>query len=557
MPIKDGYDLQERQYRHKKQYPGIRLWDRSKRRSELGFAFNNIYKVSVIIISLLLLARISNAKINNSKFIIKDDTNGCESDNERALYSAIRRDQVDLVRILMRCNVSKVSFDGKDWGILEPYTYLGVAARYGNEKVAKFLLHHGANVDDEIYRTIDNQDTSQQKTALEEALVYSGSEHAPNPSLLSALLIKGANVSKVNSKVLSSFTYHAAHSTARIVDELELLLLAGLSPDAACDSKGTPLLAKFVNCYLGESIDGVEFARKLIDYGANVFYVDGDGKNYLHKSKSGVLTQLLIDAGLDVNALDQEGKSPLDTCNYSFMHTKAERLVIAGANITQLTLHQEVVISSPFLMQTLVNANLADFSLLDGKGRTPLHIIAFGRFDNHYTVIPSLLDTLEYVLRHTTDVNINSINPVDGSTPLHEAFIWNCLGPSQYTYRPDLVIDEHPQTQVIDMLIDHGAYPQKDFRDRTPLMRLSFSYDNANYAKEIINRYARFEAEYYGIDPEVYKQELLTTLLDDAWMHARMRDFVVLGADPETVAQFWHNVDQSQNLSMSCRGFVS
>jgi ankyrin repeat protein len=40
----------------------------------------------------------------------------------------------------------------------------------------------------------------------------------------------------------------------------------------------------------------------------------------------GVLTQLLIDAGLDVNATDKEGKSPLETCNRSFMHTKAEKL---------------------------------------------------------------------------------------------------------------------------------------------------------------------------------------------------------------------------------------
>jgi hypothetical protein len=79
----------------------------------------------------------------------------------------------------------------------------------------------------------------------------------------------------------------------------------------------------------------------------------------------------------------------------------------------QLTLHHTVVISSPFLMKTLVDANLADFSLLDSNGRTPLHIIAFGRPpENHYIDIPNQLDTLEYVLSHVTDVNINAANPL-------------------------------------------------------------------------------------------------------------------------------------------------
>jgi len=54
--------------------------------------------------------------------------------------------------------------------------------------------------------------------------------------------------------------------------------------------------------------------RRLIDAGADVNAVDEDGRTPLHdaaRTSSGYTIRKLIDAGADVNAVDKDGRTPL------------------------------------------------------------------------------------------------------------------------------------------------------------------------------------------------------------------------------------------------------
>lgn len=58
-----------------------------------------------------------------------------------------------------------------------------------------------------------------------------------------------------------------------------------------------------------------------------------------------------------------------------------------------------------------------------------------------------------------------------------------------------------------NILIHHKAKPLKDTVGRTPLMCMSTHANSLKYTKHIIDLYADYEADYYGLDRQEYKDK--------------------------------------------------
>lgn len=405
-----------------------------------------------------------------------------KKNGEKALYHAAAYDAIDVAKALLECGVSPSCYIETNRALDEQSTPLGIAADRGSERVVELLLNKGVNVDD--YTSVTSLQSN--CTPLRQAIIHIGSGDIPNPKIVSMLLDHGADVHKINPRGLTCLAHHG---DAR---ELELLLKAGLDPNV--DAEGEPLLSRCV------SYGSSELAVVLVNYGANIFYVNERNQTYLHRTRDAILTQALIEKGLDVNALDGKGRTPVECCS----NTKSvEMLVSAGASISKLSMHHHAVLSSIFLTKKLIDEKQANFSSFNNEGKTPLRKLAGSAGLDGY------LKTLKYVLKHIQDLDVNQSSPFGGWTALHEAFSENQGFVNFYDNEiDDKNVAKSEYTQAIDLLIAHGAQPLKDKTGRTPLMCLTLNGFSSSYNSRVIERYYRFEAEFYGVDPEIYKKEL-------------------------------------------------
>lgn len=410
-----------------------------------------------------------------------------DKNGKKALYYAAKYDSAAVAEALISCGISPTEYYEFGGGYPERSTFLGIAAEHGSEHVIELLLNRGVNVDDHTRVTSYQKDC----TPLRQAILHSGSDSKPNPQIVKMLLSHGADVNNINPRGLTCL------ASSGDPDELELLLQAGLSPNVIAEGKS--LLDRCI------SRGNAKLAITLINYGADISYVNENGQTYLHRTRDSMLTKTLIAAfieqGLDVNVADINGRTPVECCSDS---ESIEIMLAAGADLSKLSVHDYPVYSSIILTKQLIDAKLANFSSLDNEGKTPLRkVVSLACTDN-------CLAVLEYILENASDVAINRAGPFGGWTALHEAFAQNQgFVNIDNVAMEDKYVAESNYTKAIDLLIKYGAKPIKDNSGRTPLMCLTFSGFSRGYNSRVIERFYRFEADYYGVDPEIYKKELL------------------------------------------------
>ncbi|KAH8977684.1 ankyrin repeat-containing domain protein [Lactarius hatsudake] len=307
--------------------------------------------------------------------------------------------RVDAVRFLLKHGAHVNS------GLKDLRTPLHMAADVGDPEVARILLEHGADVD-----IRDNYgQVPLHLVSISERDFRSPSDKGGERSIIARLLVK-----------------HHADVNAR-------------------DMYGaTPL-------HFASRHWRFEICRLLLDNGANANARDVRGRNLLHELSQKVpyagvkfqnilsIAELLLKHGVDVNALDEDGATPLHFASSYGMLELARLLLDSGAH-----------------------ANVKNV-----LGQTPLHLVS--QEEGPSNEDPNIARLL---LERVMDVNARDN---DQATPLHFA-----------CYRGNF------ETALV--LLDHGAEVNaRDVDGQTPLLRISLG-QNSRIAQLILERGADVNA---------------------------------------------------------------
>ncbi len=232
------------------------------------------------------------------------------------------------------------------------------AASKGQLVVARFLLEHGANV--------DQQTSDDQGPAL---LIAASHGHK---SMVELLLSKGANPN-VKSRGGTTALHEAA--SKGFVSIVEVLLASKAEVDARNDKEETPL-----HLTIAAGQDAV--VEALLQHGADVNARRGNGDTPLHfaagRSDAGLIA-LLLNRGADINARNESGAPPLWAALESGRVESARTLLEKGASVDfavagMSPIHQAVQRDSVELVQLLLE-HKAQADLPNNDGVTPLQSV--------------------------------------------------------------------------------------------------------------------------------------------------------------------------------------
>lgn len=411
------------------------------------------------------------AVLDDKAEVVRDIYNAgllTQEDGEQALIYAAKHNAPKVAMILLVLGVSPNAYRNDE-------TALGRAAENGHRDIAKLLLENGAEVD-KYTSTSSYSDC----TPLKKAIIRRGYQPS-NPSLIALLLEYGAKLDKLNENDLIHLVKQGEP------EDLVILLQNGFNPNSLCEGK--PLLDRCL------AYKKTALAMKLIEYGADVTFIDNEGRSYLHRSYDLKLTRLFVDKDLNIELNDQKGQTPIESVDMK----SAEFLAEQGASVNNLTIHS--VLGSPHLTRKLHEEMQPDFNGKDRYGYTPLYKLVKNAGDVGY------LETLKVLLESNINIDINQATLTKGWTALHQAFYQN---QGIIMSNADESVTNSRHTKAIDLLILNGAKPLKDKLGRTPLMCLCYDNKfNKVFNEALIKRYCKFESDYYGIPSELYARELL------------------------------------------------
>ena len=243
------------------------------------------------------------------------------------LFQAVHEGDVDKVKALVnKTNINSTFLTPADG----PLTALHCACSKRKIEVVKVLLKvEGVKVD-----LFDGNG----KTPLLIS-TFSGSDRNDGIvlSIIHSLLIKGANQNAVDNE--GNNALHLAVKDDREGSRIASLTYLGIDVNATNNEGKTPLHFAISNL-------NSESVKALLDGNADPLFVDKDNKTYLHllaasgnhlRDKQKNITESLIEKGVDINALDNEGKTALqiavEKCNTSII----ELLLENGANTDSFT----------------------------------------------------------------------------------------------------------------------------------------------------------------------------------------------------------------------------
>lgn len=189
-----------------------------------------------------------------------------------------------------------------------------------------------------------------------------------------------------------------------------------------------------------------ECCRLLVDAGADVNAIDGNGRRPLHNSRSPAITSILLENGASATAVSTDGSTPLHLACENMAHERVIELLLRH------------------------NADINAKRHLDG--RTSLHNL-LGR---------SYLPNLKNFLTYKPDLNAGDNF---GNTPLHLAVQQYSSTHQQFS----------PEKNIIQVLLDAGADPNKtNFNMETPIHMTRHTHYNAEVVLILVSGGANLEA---------------------------------------------------------------
>ncbi|MDR0454449.1 MAG: ankyrin repeat domain-containing protein [Deferribacteraceae bacterium] len=276
---------------------------------------------------------------------------------------------------------------------------------------------------------------------------------SPNPYLVDMLIRRGAKINEVNNNKSSALSFAAYNGNTR---SAETLISSGADP-ALKDISG--------NSALMEAVKGgnESIVRKLLNTkGVNVNAYDQSGNTPLHialQMPNNRLAEILIDAGADVNAANQSGRTPL-------------MLAMAGRNDTMT---KKILTKNPNLYQT------------DGEGRTAYDFAGRDSTAAQRVIAQAMRESEENALKlfdFTAANNLSGIanllvkgarvnisDPETGNTPIFSAVANNYKDITIFLIKngadinwqnkrgntPLMVAVSTGDIKLIDILINYGA----------------------------------------------------------------------------------------------------
>ena len=330
--------------------------------------------------------------------ITNESVNVADRLGNRPLHIAASNGDIQTVQLLVDCgaDVNALNEDGQ--------TPLHTAAGRWIDcpELCSILLKHNAKID-----AVDKDGNQPLHLACKR-------RHAATVNLL---LSHGADVTALNKQqqrplhlanesILNYFQVHSGDHTLHIaarngdIQTVQLLVDCGADVNALNGDGQTPL-----HTAAGGWKDCPELCSILLKHNAKIDAVDKDGNQPLHlacKLKHAATGNLLLSHGANVTALNKQQQRPLHLANESILnsfqvHSGDHALHIAARNGNIQT------------VQLLVDCG-ADVNVLNGDGQTPLHTAAGGWKD-----CPELCSIL---LKH--NAKIDAVDK-DGNQPLHLA----------------------------------------------------------------------------------------------------------------------------------------
>ncbi|XP_011860448.1 PREDICTED: ankyrin-2-like [Vollenhovia emeryi] len=244
----------------------------------------------------------------------------------------------------------------------------------------------------------------------------------------------------------------------------------------------------------------------LINQGVNVNVIDQDGRTPLHyaaKKHNEDIANALIKAGADINIKDQDGRTPLHWAAIERNEGVANALIKAGADVNakddygRIPLHWAVNAGSievtQILLETKVNVNAQD-----KNGKAPLHLAAK---ENHAELVKVLLSNRAdiSVKDHHGDTPFNLTTNEEIKALLRNAALLEAVKSGNISEVKHLVSEGADVNVVEDFFTPlYWAAKNKHFSIVEILLDNGAHIDNGDYSRDrgVLDLLRKKEAEY-------------------------------------------------------------
>lgn len=336
-----------------------------------------------------LFAAIVSGSLEGAELLLRHGANpaspGTADGGTFPLHRATYDRKKDIAKLLVSYGASVLTVNSTG------HTPLHYAALIGDIELAELFLEKGADIHatEEYdntplsYVASDDLNAEVLKLLLDrgavvhqgftEALIFLATETG-NDEVVAVLLQHGVKIDKEKIKSdREELLLHAAQ--AGTASKIERLLKSGVAVDTCTEHGATALQ---VACFYGS----VDVAKLLLRAGANPSCSDVDGNSAILASQEPEIVAMLIEKGADLNATDDDGKSPLSNAVNSGFWEISKLLLAAGAkhcdqieDDDELKLHSSHRSGDPREVK-LLRQHGAVFSDTGATGLTPLYIAA-------------------------------------------------------------------------------------------------------------------------------------------------------------------------------------